>query len=79
MKTNSIVDKLLEVNTNMDELGKQLAFERGNPYYAQFSEDGGYWRKELPTGEKFVVEVEIICDDQGMPKEIKDTIIRQIA
>ncbi len=35
--------------TNMHELGRQRAFELGNPFYGQFKEDGGCWRKELPA------------------------------
>ncbi|WP_316797753.1 hypothetical protein [Pedobacter frigidisoli] len=79
MKTESIVDKLLENMVNMDELGKQLAFERGHAHYAQFMEDKGYWRKELPTGEKFIVEIEVLYDDKGMPRDIKDTIIKRLS
>lgn len=62
----------------MHELGRQSAFELGNAFYTQFEEDGEYWRKELPTGEKYLVEIEIIRDDNGMLKEIKDTIIKKL-
>lgn len=61
----------------MHELGRQRAFEIGNPFYAQFEEDGGYYRKELPTGEKFLVTVEIIFDENDMPVEVKDTFIKK--
>ncbi len=61
----------------MHELGRQQAFELGNPFYAQFEEDGGYYRKELPTGEKFLVTVEIIFDENDMPVEVKDTFIKK--
>ena len=53
METPSIVDRLLKNMGNMHELGRQLAFELGNPFYAQFEEDGPYYRKEMPTGEKY--------------------------
>lgn len=78
MEAPSIVDRLLQNMGNMHELGRQRAFELGNPFYAQFSEDGGYCRKEMPTGEKYVVSVEVITDENDMPVEIKDTIIRRI-
>ena len=79
MKEPSIVDNLLKNMSNMHELGRQLAFELGNPFYAQYEEDGEYYRKEMPTGEKYLVTVEIIMDENDMPVEIKDTIIKQIA
>ena len=79
MKSDSIRDRILRNMTNMHELGRQRAFELGNPFYAHFSEDGEYYRKEMPTGEKYLVTVEIIMDENDMPVEIKDTIIKQIA
>lgn len=77
-KQTWIVDRLLQNMGNMLELGRQRAFELGNPFYAQFEEDGGYYRKELPTGEKYLVTVEIIFDEHDMPVEIKDTIIKKL-
>jgi hypothetical protein len=74
----SRVDRLLKNMGNMHELGRQRAFELGNPFYAQFSGDGGYWRKEMPTGEKFLVSVEVLTDDNDIPVKIKDTIIKKI-
>ncbi len=62
----------------MHELGKQQAFELGNPFYALFDEDGGFWRKELPNGEKYLVEIDVIMDENDMPLEIKDTIIKSL-
>ncbi|RKR84976.1 hypothetical protein BDD43_5230 [Mucilaginibacter gracilis] len=62
----------------MHEMGRQRAFELGNPFYAKFEEDGGYYRKELPTGEKYLVTVEIVYDDNDMPIQIIDTIIRKL-
>jgi hypothetical protein len=65
MESSSIVPRLLKNMSNMHELGRQRAFELGNPFYGMFTEDGGYWRKELPTGEKFLVTIEIISDENG--------------
>ena len=70
MRELSIVDRLLKNMGNMHELGRQRAFELGNPFYAQFKEDGGYWRKEMPNGEKYIVSVEIITDEKGVPVEV---------
>jgi hypothetical protein len=78
MEESSIVDRLLRNMSNMHELGRQRAFELGNPFYARFKEDGEYWRKEMPTGEKYLVTVEIIMDENDLPIEIKDTIIKRI-
>ena len=77
MELLSTVERLLQNMTNMHELGRQRAFELGNPFYGKFTEDGGYWRKELPTGEKFIVSIEVIYDKHGLPVNIKDTIIRK--
>lgn len=74
----SIVDKLLKNMDNMHELGRQRAFELGNPFYAMFEEDGGYYRKELPNGEKYLVEIEVIYDANDMPVDVKDTIIKKL-
>ena len=78
METPSIVDRLLKNMGNMHELGRQLAFERGNPFYAHFKEDGPYYRKEMPTGEKYLVTVEVIMDENDMPVEIKDTVFQRL-
>jgi len=74
----SVVDRLLKNMGNMHELGRQRAFELGNPFYAQFKEDNGYWRKELPTGEIYLVSIEVISDEKDMPVEVKDTIITKL-
>lgn len=74
----SIVDLLLKNMGNMHELGRQRAFELGNPFYAQFKEDDGYWRKELPNGEKYLVSIEIISDENDIPVDVKDTIIKKL-
>ncbi|HEY8782115.1 MAG TPA: hypothetical protein VIM16_10895 [Mucilaginibacter sp.] len=78
MERHTIVDTLLKNIDNLHELGRQRAFELGNPFYAQFKEDGEYWRKELPTGEKFLVTFDIIFDDNGIPIEVKDTFLKEI-
>lgn len=78
MQENPFVKRLLENMGNMHELGRQRAFEIGNPFYAQFAEDGGYYRKEMPNGEKYLVAIEIISDENDMPVEIIDTIIRKL-
>jgi len=49
VETPSIVSRLLENMNNMHEHGRQRAFELGNPFYAQFEEDGPYYRKEMPS------------------------------
>ncbi len=77
MKQEWTVDRLLKNMGNMHELGRQRAFELGNPFYAEFEEDGGYWRKEMPTGEKFLVTIEIVFDEHDMPIDVKDTIIKK--
>ncbi|GAA3982334.1 hypothetical protein [Mucilaginibacter dorajii] len=73
-----VVDRLLENMDNMHELGRQRAFELGNPFYAQFEEDGDYWRKELPNGEKFLVTIEVITDENDMPIHINDHIVKSL-
>lgn len=78
MKSSSVAERLLRNMNNMHELGRQRAFELGNPFYGQFTEDGGYWRKELPNGEKYLVTIEVLSDEYGMPVEIKDTIIKKL-
>ncbi|MGZ3755164.1 MAG: hypothetical protein ACXVAY_05690 [Mucilaginibacter sp.] len=78
METVSIVNRLLKNMGNMHELGRQRAFELGNPFYAQFEGDGEYWRKEMPSGEKYLVEIKIITDDHDMPVEIKDKVIKKL-
>jgi hypothetical protein len=78
MESASIVDRLLKNMGNMHELGRQRAFELGNPFYAQFEEDGEYWRKEMPNGEKYLVTVEVITDENDMPVEVRDTVVKRL-
>lgn len=78
MKRNTVVDTLLKNIDNLHELGRERAFELGNPFYAHFKEDGEYWRKELPTGEKFLVTFEVIVDENGAALQIKDTFLKEL-
>lgn len=74
--------KNLEV---LPELGRQRCFELGNPFYYQDAADavepgnekGNYYRKELPSGELFLVTIEI-NPVKGESYEFTDTIIRKL-
>ena len=46
---------------------------------AQFKEDGEYWRKEMPSGEKYLFTFEVLSDENDIPVQILDNVIRQIA
>jgi hypothetical protein len=69
----------------LPELGRQRCFELGNPFYYQDfadarepgNERGTFYRKELPSGELFLVTLEI-NEIKGETYSVKDTIIRQI-
>jgi len=50
MKRSARVDRLLTNINNIHELGRQRAFELGNPFYARYEGDGEYYHKELPAG-----------------------------
>jgi hypothetical protein len=78
MERSSIVDELLKNINNIHELGRQRAFELGNPFYAQYEGDGSHYTKELPNGERFLVDIKVIFDADDMPIEIKDTIIKTL-
>jgi hypothetical protein len=78
MERPAIIDELLKNMNNIHELGRQRAFELGNPFYAKYKDNGNYYTKELPSGERFLVEIEVIMDENDMPKEIKDTVIRKL-
>ena len=73
-KTAGILDNL----NNIHELGRQRAFELGNPYYSKYSGDGEYLRKELPTGEMFLTLVEYTYDENDYPIAMRDVYIKQI-
>ncbi len=78
MERSALVDRLLTNISNIHELGRQRAFELGNPFYSKHEGDGDYYHKELPNGEQFLVSVKIITDEQGMPVRVEDTIIKQL-
>lgn len=78
MERSPLVERLLKNINNIHELGRQRAFELGNPFHFKNKGDGDYYRKELPTGEQYLVKVKIITDEHGMPVRIEDTIIKQI-
>jgi hypothetical protein len=77
--------RLLKNLELLPELGRQRCFELGNPFYYQDSHDAdepgnvqrNYWRKELPTGELFLVTLQIE-EIKGETYSVKDTIIRQL-
>ncbi|MDB5150737.1 MAG: hypothetical protein JWQ57_4757, partial [Mucilaginibacter sp.] len=74
MMKSSIVDKLLSNINDIHELGKQRAFELGNPIYAKYEGDGEYYTKELASGDRYLVAVKIILDNDEFPVRIEDTI-----
>ena len=78
MERSYKTDSLLKNLNNLHELGRQRAFELGNPYYSRQSGDGGYLRKELPTGEVFLALVEFKYDENGYPIEVIDTYLEPI-
>jgi hypothetical protein len=78
MERSVLVDRLLVNINNIHELGRQRAFELGNPFYAKYEGDGDYYHKELPTGERYLVSVKIITDEKDMPIRVEDTIIKEL-
>ena len=74
----SLTNKLLSNLNNFADLGRQRAFELGNPFYYKEAGDDDYWRKELPTGEIFLVLFEVFYDDKGHPTKIVDTFQERI-
>ncbi|RZL35755.1 MAG: hypothetical protein EOO96_08410 [Pedobacter sp.] len=74
----SLTNKLLSNLNNFADLGRQRAFELGNPFYYKEAGDNDYWRKELPTGEIFLVLFEVFYDDKGHPTKIVDTYQERI-
>jgi hypothetical protein len=67
------------------ELGRQRCFELGNPFYFQDAADsqepgnekGNYYRKELNTGEMYLVSLEV-TEGKDQSFSFKDTVIRKI-
>ena len=66
------IDKLLSNLNNFADLGRQKAFELGNPFYYQEKGDEKYWRKELPNGEVYLVIFEVEYDEENRPVRIVD-------
>jgi hypothetical protein len=79
MERSPIVENLLKNINNIHELGRQRAFELGNPFHYKHKGDGEYYRKELPNGEEFIVKVDVIMDENDTPIEIRDTIIAKLS
>jgi hypothetical protein len=77
--------KMLENLNSMHELGRQRCFELGNPFYFQDAEDnnapgnekGNYYRKELNTGELYLVLLEV-SEGKDQSYFFKDTVIKRI-
>lgn len=69
----------------LPELGRQRCFELGNPFYYQDAADakepgneqGNFYRKELPTGEIYLVTVDITPTSNDS-YHFKDNIIKRI-
>jgi hypothetical protein len=79
------VNKMLENLNMLHELGRQRCFELGNPFYYQDSADrkepgnekGNYYRKELNSGEIYLVSLTVSTNsDESF--SFKDTLIRKI-
>ena len=79
------VHRMLKNLEMLPELGRQRCFELGNPFYYQDASDahepgnegGNFYRKELPSGEIFLVTLQV-SEIKGETYSVKDTIIRQI-
>jgi hypothetical protein len=80
--------RVLRMLQNLDvlpELGRQRCFELGNPFYYQDdadsqepgNEQGNLYRKELPTGEIYLVSIRVSADG-NQSYVITDTPIRRI-
>jgi hypothetical protein len=77
--------KMLENLNTIHELGRQRCFELGNPFYFQDAADSqepgnendNYYRKELNTGELYLVTLEV-KEGKDQSFSIKDTVIRKI-
>jgi hypothetical protein len=77
--------KMLENLNTIHELGRQRCFELGNPFYFQDAADsqepgnekGNYYRKELNTGELYLVSLEV-SEGKDQSFSFKDTVIRKI-
>ncbi|MET4080198.1 hypothetical protein ABIB40_000138 [Pedobacter sp. UYP30] len=74
-----LTDKILGNLNNFADLGRQKAFELGNPFYYQEKGDNDYWRKELPNGEIYLVQFEVEYDHENRPLKIVDTFKKRIS
>jgi hypothetical protein len=79
MGNSEFIDQLLQNINNLHQLGRHRAFELGNPFYAKYKGDGDHYTKELPTGERFLVDIKVIMDENDMPLRIEDTIIKKLS
>ena len=76
---------MLENLNTLHELGRQRCFELGNPFYFQDvadrsepgNESGNYYRKELNTGEMFLVLLEV-GQEKDQSYSFKDTVIKRL-
>ena len=79
------VYRLLQNLDVLPELGRQRCFELGNPFYFKDSADKNepgnendvYYRKEMPTGELYLVKMHVKAGP-GQSYKIEDTVIRRI-
>jgi hypothetical protein len=77
--------KMLENLRSLHELGRQRCFELGNPFYFQDAEDinepgnekGNFYRKELNTGELYLVLLEV-NEGKDQLYSFKDKVIKRI-
>jgi hypothetical protein len=77
--------RMLENLNTLHELGRQRCFELGNPFYFKDAadnnepgnEEGKYYRKELNTGELYLVSLEV-QEGKGQSYSFKDTVIKRI-
>ena len=85
-KESTRVDRMLENLNSLHELGRQRCFELGNPFYFKDAMDrnepgnekGNYYRKELSSGELYLVSLEVNTE-LADSFSIKDTVIRKIS
>ena len=76
---------MLENLNTLHELGRQRCFELGNLFYYQDAdnseepgnEKGNYYRKELNTGELYLVLLEV-SEGKDQIFSFKDTVIKRI-
>jgi hypothetical protein len=77
--------RMLENLNTIHELGRQRCFELGNPFYFQDAADsqevgnesGNYYRKELNTGELYLVSIEV-KEGKDQTFNFQDKVIKRI-